>query len=335
MKPKSVFPAGNANPEIETACVPITPSTSRLVGHNIMVRTPQSTPMCCLNRRQTNKSRGKPGWTAWTIPVNRAVPSSFPRGMASRMKLRRAHIILVDISGYTQFIRLHRMSVIHAERIITDLIEAVIDAAGPPLILNKLEGDAALFYALAGEDQAGREHSAAEVLGQIQGFFQVFTRRERELVSECTLCLCDACAKSGELKLKVIAHTGDILIKQVRQFEEIAGEDVILAHRLLKNSIPADEYLLLTDAFHALSGPPEGMPLVPLSEECAVHGRIMLHVHQPSGRPVPGDLPPANLWRRVKTTLRLERHLLRRLLGATGGKFHHLPAPPPGGDLPA
>lgn len=242
------------------------------------------------------------------------------------MKLRRAHIILVDISGYTQFIRLHRMSVIHAERIITDLLEAVIDAAGPPLVLNKLEGDAALFYALAGEEESAPALSAAQVLQQIQGFFAVFRRRERELVSECTLCLCDACARAGELKLKVIAHTGQVLLKQVRQFEEIAGEDVILAHRLLKNSLSAGEYLLLTDAFHTLSGKPEGITLSPLHEDCDSHGRVIIHVHLPEGSAAAPTASPANLWRRVRTTLRLESHLIKRLLGAPSGKFHHLPS---------
>lgn len=242
------------------------------------------------------------------------------------MKLRRAHIILVDISGYTTFIRLHRMSVIHAERIITDLLEAVIDAAGPPLVLNKLEGDAALFYALADEDETATGRSAAAVLDQIQAFFGVFRRRERELISECTLCLCDACARAGELKLKVIAHTGELLIKQVRQFEEIAGEDVILAHRLLKNSLAAGEYLLLTDAFHTLSGNPAEITLTPLSEDYSGHGRVRIHVHLPAGAAALPSPPPANFWRRLRTTLRLESHLVKRLLGAPGGKFRHLPA---------
>ena len=31
------------------------------------------------------------------------------------------------------------------------------------------------------------------------------------------------------------------------RFEEIAGEDVIIAHRLMKNSINSSEYILLTD----------------------------------------------------------------------------------------
>lgn len=246
------------------------------------------------------------------------------------MKLRRAHLILVDISGYTQFIRLHRMSVIHAEHIITELLECVIDASSHPLILNKLEGDAALFYAFADEGaespEASARRSAGEVLRQIGKFFEVFRTRERQLVSECTLCLCDACAKAGELRIKVIAHTGMILVKQIRQFEEIAGEDVILAHRLLKNSIASDEYLLLTDAFHTLSGPPDTMPMEPLCETYEGHGRITIHVHQPARAAAQPVRPSTTLWRRLGTTLRLESHLVKRLLGAPAKEFHHLPS---------
>jgi Protein of unknown function (DUF2652) len=243
------------------------------------------------------------------------------------MNLRRAHIVLVDISGYTQFIRLHRMSLLHAERIITDLLESVIDVSTHPLVLNKLEGDAALFYAFADEgggtaDERERT-SAAAVLQQIQGFFEAFRRRERELVSECSICFCDACVKAGDLRLKVIAHTGTIIVKRMRQFEEIAGEDVILTHLLLKNSVQADEYLLLTDSFHALSGPPDGAPMETRVEDCRDAGQTTIHLQYPSGtreRPAAGSL-----WNRVATTLRLESYLVGRLLGKPARPFRHLP----------
>ena len=248
------------------------------------------------------------------------------------MILRRAHIILVDISGYTQFIRRHRVSLIHAEQIITDLLECVIDASGHPLTLNKLEGDAALFYALIdeGEEASAGERerrSATVVLRQLEGFFAAFQARERELVSDCTLCACDACAKSGELRLKVIAHTGTIVVKRVRQFEEIAGEDVILAHRLLKNSVPSHEYLLLTEPFHALSGPPHDTPLETLTENCEGTGEIRVHVHYPSGA-MAARGNPASFWRKLKTNLRLESHLVKRLFTKPARPFHHLPSPP-------
>ncbi|MCE9518380.1 MAG: DUF2652 domain-containing protein [Verrucomicrobia bacterium] len=245
------------------------------------------------------------------------------------MKLRRAHIILVDISGYTQFIHRHRLSLIHAERIITELLECVIDASEHPLTLNKLEGDAALFYALieeGDESSAGERErqSATAVLRQLQRFFAAFQNREQELVSECTMCACEACAKSGELRLKVIAHTGTILLKRVRQFEEIAGEDVIVAHRLLKNSVPSHEYLLLTEPFHALSGPPHDAPLETFTENCEGTGMIRIHVHYPSGASAL-KAHPVSFWRKLMTNIRLESHLVKRLFMKPARPFHHLP----------
>ncbi len=49
------------------------------------------------------------------------------------MKIKPALLVIVDISGYTQFINHYRTSVLHAEEIITELLEAVIDRAKFPL----------------------------------------------------------------------------------------------------------------------------------------------------------------------------------------------------------
>ena len=69
----------------------------------------------------------------------------------------KGYLLIADISGYTDFIRLHslrekpivrpfaaRMFESHAE-IIIDLLEAVIEVIEPVMQLNKLEGDAAFF----------------------------------------------------------------------------------------------------------------------------------------------------------------------------------------------
>ena len=72
------------------------------------------------------------------------------------MELIKAVLVLADIGGYTRFIKMHGTSLVHAERIITDLLESVINESEFPLTLNKLEGDAALFYAGAGVQESGR-----------------------------------------------------------------------------------------------------------------------------------------------------------------------------------
>src|SRR5262249_41536343 len=42
-------------------------------------------------------------------------------------------------------------------------------------------------------------------------------------------------------------HSGEALFHRVLNFQELAGVDVIIVHRLLKNSVKADQYLLMTD----------------------------------------------------------------------------------------
>ena len=50
------------------------------------------------------------------------------------MEIKKIFLVL-DISGYTKFVRLHRFSLIHAERIISELLESVIKEAAFPLPL--------------------------------------------------------------------------------------------------------------------------------------------------------------------------------------------------------
>ena len=70
-------------------------------------------------------------------------------------------IVLVDISGYTKFIKMHNTRKIpflgkkfgkntleHAETVISDLLEKFIEKLDDTLIVNKLQGDAALFYSV-------------------------------------------------------------------------------------------------------------------------------------------------------------------------------------------
>src|SRR3712207_4267282 len=102
------------------------------------------------------------------------------------MQLRHAALVLADISGYTAFLREHArtQTVLHAEAIITDLLEAVIDSAEYPLTLAKLEGDAAFFYALSdgtGPDGAPvDEHRVArDVAAQVVRFFGAFEAKVR------------------------------------------------------------------------------------------------------------------------------------------------------------
>ena len=75
----------------------------------------------------------------------------------------------------------------------------------------------------------------------------MFSEKINEL-SQSTTCTCNACTHIEKLRLKVVVHSGEALFHRVFNFVELAGVDVIIVHRLLKNSVAADQYLLLTEA---------------------------------------------------------------------------------------
>ena len=60
------------------------------------------------------------------------------------MDSKRALLLIADMSGYTEYMRTHRMSLGHAEAITARLLEKVIDAARD-FDLIEIEGDAAFL----------------------------------------------------------------------------------------------------------------------------------------------------------------------------------------------
>ena len=204
------------------------------------------------------------------------------------MEIKRVVLVLADISGYTRFMKMHTVSLLHAEVIITELLEAVLDRTQYPLTLSKLEGDAAFLY-LPLEAGGDTRTAAQDVLRQVAAFIDAFKARERELIA-CNVCSCEACLTIGQLKLKVFLHVGQTVIKKIRQFEDLGGEDAIVIHRLLKNSIPAKEYIAMTEAFYELSGGLAGQTPEARTEECEGIGPVAIRVYYPTGEEPP--LPP-------------------------------------------
>ncbi len=65
---------------------------------------------------------------------------------------------------------------------------------------------------------------------------------------ESTPCKCAICRNADDLTLKVIVHSGSAVFHSIAGAAQVSGTDVILAHRLLKNSVPGNEYLLMTES---------------------------------------------------------------------------------------
>jgi adenylosuccinate lyase len=43
--------------------------------------------------------------------------------------------------------------------------------------------------------------------------------------------------------VKFVVHLGDVVSQRIRETEKLVGVDVIAVHRMLKNSVPAAEYV--------------------------------------------------------------------------------------------
>jgi len=150
--------------------------------------------------------------------------------------------MIADIAGYTRFMKFHYMSLVHAQEIVAKHLEAVIDAASPRLRLAKLEGDAAFFYLPGAADGS---FDPAIVAQQAAAIYRAFHARAADLRTN-TLCPCDGCTQAGNLKIKLVGHMGAVAVQKVKHMTELAGIDVIVVHRMLKNDVPLPEYLLVT-----------------------------------------------------------------------------------------
>lgn len=162
------------------------------------------------------------------------------------MAIQPTFLLIADIAGYTRFMKFHRASLAHAQEIIAQLLEAVIDATRPHLKLAKLEGDAAFFYLAY---PSGTEPGLAFVADKMAAIYRAFHRRVSDLRVN-TMCTCDGCTQAGNLKIKLVGHLGEAAVQKVKNLTELAGVDVILVHRLLKNDVPVPEYLLMTAPVH-------------------------------------------------------------------------------------
>jgi len=202
-------------------------------------------------------------------------------------------LIIADISGYTRYMAANAKTLAHSQTIITELIQAIVAEIELPLEVAKLEGDA-IFLFCRKQNSALPWPEARRVIGErLLTFFHRFGEKLGEL-SRSTTCSCQACTHIEQLRLKIVAHSGEALFHRVLNFVELAGVDVIIVHRLLKNSVNADQYLLLTGAARHDLDLPGTISLVEGAETYSDIGRVNTLVYLPEGetaRPAPAGIP--------------------------------------------
>jgi len=156
----------------------------------------------------------------------------------------KAVLLVADISGFTKFMQMHAVSTSHAKQIVVRLLKSLMKASKPPLKVAELEGDAVFFYALSSDGDLKK--TAEQVKRQILKLFSTFNK-ELVTLKQMKTCVCDACDRVVDLKLKQVIHVGDVAIEKIERFEKLFGIDVITVHRMLKNSVPSREYIMMTE----------------------------------------------------------------------------------------
>ena len=153
--------------------------------------------------------------------------------------MAKSLLFLPDISGYTKFIQTTEVE--HSQHVISELLEILIAANTENLHLAEIEGDALFFY------KDGEIPSQERLLAQIETMFTAF-HSHLKLLEEHRICPCNACATAPNLELKIIAHAGELQHIEVQGNRKPFGQQVIEAHRLLKNSVDSSNYVLISSA---------------------------------------------------------------------------------------
>ena len=117
----------------------------------------------------------------------------------------RALLLIADIGGYTEYMSTHRMSLAHVEVNTARMLDRVVDAA-PGFELIEIEGDAAFLARPA--DRLGPDEAVADVVQAAAAMHRAFHLERRYVATN--LCPCNGCAQADRLKLKFVAHVGDV-----------------------------------------------------------------------------------------------------------------------------
>ncbi|TBN05399.1 DUF2652 domain-containing protein [Hyunsoonleella flava] len=147
-------------------------------------------------------------------------------------------ICIPDISGFTRF--MSDTDIELSARVIPSLLNEIIYANEINLKVSEIEGDAVLFF------RKGQLPPFVDLIDQCKTFFSQFYNQLDVLTKKYS-------EEKGidnipKLGLKIILHYGEnVESVQIGNRIKLMGEDVIIAHRLLKNDIKEDEYLLISE----------------------------------------------------------------------------------------
>jgi len=155
------------------------------------------------------------------------------------MKALPTLLCIPDISGFTQFMSKTDFEL--SSKVIPSLLNKIVYSNEIGLKISEIEGDAVLFY------RTGDLPSFVDILDQCRFFYTEFYKQLHALKARYAG---DEAAEliPEVLGLKIILHYGEeVGLVPVGKRIKLIGEDVITAHRLLKNNIPDEEYILTSE----------------------------------------------------------------------------------------
>lgn len=156
------------------------------------------------------------------------------------MDIAPALLCIPDLTGFTKF--MIEADIEFSKKIVPPLLRSIINANNLNLKVAEIEGDAILFYSF--EDKPPFK----AIIDQCYTFFVDFDRQLKELKHKYPEEF-KQYISSSKLGIKVVFHHGTITLSEIEGRTKLIGEDVITAHKLLKNHVPYSEYLLFSQQF--------------------------------------------------------------------------------------
>lgn len=154
--------------------------------------------------------------------------------------MAKSLLFIPDITGFTEFV--NNTEIEHSQHIISELLEKIIDSNEISLEVSEIEGDAVLFYKTNDVPDLG------QVYQQAKKMFLEF-HSHLKLYDSHRICQCGACSSASRLSLKFIVHSAEIGFTTIKNNKKPFGSDIVLLHKLLKNSVNYGEYILLTHQY--------------------------------------------------------------------------------------
>jgi hypothetical protein len=207
---------------------------------------------------------------------------------------RRALLLIADIGGYTEYMQSHRSVLGHAEAATRRMLGKVVDAARD-FDLIEIEGDATFLSCDA--DGLDGPATLSAVTDAAVAMHRAF-HEERRLV-EKNICPCKSCTQTSGLRLKFVAHVGDVATQTIKRRKKLVGIDVIYVHRMLKNSINAPEYVLVSDDVYRNGGTVSSeLEMHEIAQDLEGVGQVHTYFVKIEDIPAPLAPPPVLSWRR-------------------------------------